>query len=60
MLSLQRADLFKQQSYINGQWLDADSAETIAVINPATGAQLGTIPNMGAAETRRAIASTLS
>lgn len=55
MLSLQRADLFKQQSYINGQWLDADSAETIAVINPATGAQLGTIPNMGAAETRRAI-----
>lgn len=55
MLSLQRADLFKQQSYINGQWLDADSAETIAVINPATGTQLGTIPNMGAAETRRAI-----
>ncbi len=25
--------------------------------NPATGAQLGVIPNMGAAETRRAIAA---
>ncbi|GAA5093109.1 MULTISPECIES: NADP-dependent succinate-semialdehyde dehydrogenase [Paenalcaligenes] len=55
MLNLSRPDLFKQQAYINGQWVDADSGETIAVRNPATGAVLGTIPKMGATETRRAI-----
>jgi len=47
--------LFREQCYINGQWADADSGEVIAVTNPATGEVLGTIPKMGAAETRRAI-----
>ena len=32
-----------------------DSGATRDVINPATGEKLGTVPNMGAAETRRAI-----
>jgi succinate-semialdehyde dehydrogenase/glutarate-semialdehyde dehydrogenase len=40
---------------VDGAWLDADSGETIAVDNPATGETLGTVPKMGAAETRRAI-----
>jgi succinate-semialdehyde dehydrogenase/glutarate-semialdehyde dehydrogenase len=47
--------LFRQQCYINGQWVDADGKATVAVNNPATGAILGTVPRMGAAETRRAI-----
>jgi succinate-semialdehyde dehydrogenase/glutarate-semialdehyde dehydrogenase len=47
--------LLRQQCYINGQWCDADSGETIDVTNPATGEVIGTIPKMGAAETRRAI-----
>jgi len=55
MLDLKRPDLLRQQCYINGKWHDADSGETIAVTNPATGAQLATIPKMGAEETRRAI-----
>lgn len=55
MIQLSRTDLFKQQCYIDGQWLDADSAETMGVVNPATGKPLGTIPKMGAQETRRAI-----
>src|SRR5512134_106330 len=54
-LSLKDPSLFRQQCYINGQWVDADSGKTIEVTNPATGEVLGTIPNMGAAETRRAI-----
>jgi succinate-semialdehyde dehydrogenase/glutarate-semialdehyde dehydrogenase len=54
-LSLKDPSLFRQQCYINGQWVDADSGKTIDVTNPATGEVLGTIPNMGAAETRRAI-----
>jgi len=45
----------RQQGFIDGQWVDADSGETLAVTNPATGEQLGTVPNMGAVETRRAI-----
>lgn len=55
MQGLSRKDLFKQQAYIDGQWSDADSAETIEVTNPATGETLGTVPKMGQAETRRAI-----
>ncbi len=47
--------LFRQQCYINGEWVDADSKATIAVYNPADGQQIGTVPNMGAAETRHAI-----
>jgi succinate-semialdehyde dehydrogenase/glutarate-semialdehyde dehydrogenase len=54
-LSLKDPSLFRQQCYINGQWTDADSGKTIDVTNPATGEVLGTIPNMGTAETRRAI-----
>ena len=47
--------LFKQQCYINGQWMDAKSGETIDVTNPATGEVLGTVPKMGAEETADAI-----
>lgn len=56
-MKLTNPDLFKQQCYINGAWLDADSNETIGVTNPATGEIIGTIPDMGADETRRAIES---
>src|SRR3982750_3039924 len=47
--------LFRQQCYINGEWVDADDMSTLAVHNPADGQQIGTVPKMGAAETRRAI-----
>ena len=36
-MQLKDAQLFRQQAYIDGQWLDADSGQTIAVNNPATG-----------------------
>jgi len=54
-LPLKDEKLFRQQCYVDGQWADADSRETIVVSNPATGAAVGTIPRMGAAETRRAV-----
>ena len=54
-MKLRDQKLFRQQCYIDGEWVDADSGATIAVTNPATGEVLGTVPNMGAAETRRAI-----
>ncbi|MEM7124217.1 MAG: NADP-dependent succinate-semialdehyde dehydrogenase [Pseudomonadota bacterium] len=54
-MKLSDPTLFRQQCYIDGAWCDADSGESIDVRNPATGETLGTIPRMGAAETRRAI-----
>ena len=54
-MMLKDAGLFRQQCYINGEWIDADGNATIAVKNPATGSILGTVPRMGTAETRRAI-----
>lgn len=57
MLELDDPTLFKQQAWIAGQWVDADSGETLAVTNPATGETLGTVPKCGAAETARAIAA---
>ena len=54
-LNLKDPALFRQQCYIDGKWADADSGKTLPVNNPATGEILGTVPNMGAAETRRAI-----
>lgn len=55
MLNLKRPELFRQQCYIDGSWTDAVNGDTVAVQNPATGDQLGTIPRMGATETRQAI-----
>ena len=54
-MKLTDSKLFHQQCYINGAWTDADSGESIDVTNPATGEKLGTVPKMGAAETKRAI-----
>lgn len=55
MFGLKNPNLLRQQCLIDGQWLDADTKETIEVTNPATGAVIGSVPKMGAAETRRAI-----
>ncbi|MEN8196339.1 MAG: NADP-dependent succinate-semialdehyde dehydrogenase [Pseudomonadota bacterium] len=54
-MQLKDKSLFRQQCYIDGAWADADSGDTINVNNPATNDILGTVPKMGAAETRRAI-----
>ncbi|WP_426336509.1 NADP-dependent succinate-semialdehyde dehydrogenase [Pseudoduganella sp. R-31] len=55
MLTLKDPSLLRQQCFIAGQWCDADGGATISVTNPATGEALGSVPKMGAAETRRAI-----
>ncbi|WP_259758608.1 NADP-dependent succinate-semialdehyde dehydrogenase [Pseudomonas sp. GCEP-101] len=54
-MQLNDAKLFRQQAYIDGSWVDADSGKTINVNNPATNEIIGTVPKMGADETRRAI-----
>lgn len=54
-LTLSDPALLKQLSYIDGAWCAADSRQTIAVDNPATGEVIGTVPRMEQSETRRAI-----
>uniref|UniRef100_UPI00117E079C aldehyde dehydrogenase family protein n=1 Tax=Microbulbifer mangrovi TaxID=927787 RepID=UPI00117E079C len=55
MLNLKNPNLLRKQSYINGQWSDADSGNTLDVTNPANGEVVATIASCGADETRRAI-----
>ncbi|MBB3212100.1 succinate-semialdehyde dehydrogenase/glutarate-semialdehyde dehydrogenase [Herbaspirillum sp. Sphag1AN] len=57
MLQLNDPSLLRQQAYIDGRWCDADNAATLTVTNPATDEVLGTVPEMGVTETRRAIAA---
>ncbi|BAU73105.1 NADP-dependent succinate-semialdehyde dehydrogenase [Metapseudomonas furukawaii] len=54
-MPLNNTVLFRQQAFIDGAWVDADNGQSIKVNNPATGEIIGTVPKMGAAETRRAI-----
>ena len=54
MITLNRPDLLATSSYINGQWLAA-TADSVPVLNPATGEVVAAITNHGAAETRQAI-----
>jgi len=54
-MQLHDTTLFRQQCYVAGSWIDADHGTVAAITNPATGEILGQVPELGAAETRRAI-----
>jgi succinate-semialdehyde dehydrogenase / glutarate-semialdehyde dehydrogenase len=54
-MKLNDPHLLRTQAFIAGEWVAADSDGTIPVLNPATGAQIGSVPDMGAPEARRAI-----
>ena len=53
--NLKDPSLLKSQSYINGQWTDADSGRTFDVIDPASGEVLAQVADLSAIETGRAI-----
>ena len=54
-IKLSDARLFHQTCYIDGKWVTGE--RKIPVDDPATGEIIGTVPDLGAAETRRAIAA---
>jgi succinate-semialdehyde dehydrogenase/glutarate-semialdehyde dehydrogenase len=54
-LPLKDPSLFRQQAFIGGAWESSASGLVKKVLNPATDALLGTVPNLGTLETRRAI-----
>ncbi len=57
MLKLNDPSLLRTQCLIDGAWIGADNGRTLDVTNPANGETIATVPNAGAAETRRAIAA---
>jgi succinate-semialdehyde dehydrogenase/glutarate-semialdehyde dehydrogenase len=52
-MQLHDPGLFRQQAFIDGEWRGA--AGTFPVADPATGEVLANVPELGVAETRRAI-----
>jgi succinate-semialdehyde dehydrogenase/glutarate-semialdehyde dehydrogenase len=54
-LQLNDPSLLRQQAYVNGQWCEADNGARTEIRSPATDEVIGSVPNMGRAETRRAI-----
>lgn len=55
MLQLKDNQLLRRQCYMNGRWEGAGDGAAFPVHNPADGAELGTVPSLGAAETRGVI-----
>ena len=53
--TLQDSSLLKTDAYINGEWCGAADSARFDVTNPATGAVIASLPDMGVAETREAI-----
>ncbi|MBB4569460.1 NADP-dependent succinate-semialdehyde dehydrogenase [Rhizobium leucaenae] len=56
-MNLKDATLFRQAALVGGDWIEADPSNAIKVDNPATGEIIGLVPNLGAAETKTAIAA---
>ncbi|MGR4972554.1 NAD-dependent succinate-semialdehyde dehydrogenase [Pseudomonas sp. LARHCG127] len=52
---LKDPSLLVELAYIDGQWVGADNAETLDIINPATGEVLAKVPAIQGSETRRAV-----
>ena len=53
--ALKDPKLFRDRAYVDGAWVEADNRKRFEVDNPADGSLLGSVPDMGAAETKRAI-----
>ena len=54
-MTIQNFKLFRDKCYINGEWVEATSKDTISVNNPATLKEIGTVPKCGKEETKNAI-----
>ena len=55
MQTLKGINLFQQSAFINGEWVEAQSKARVIVTNPATGEEIGSVPDMGSAEALKAV-----
>ncbi|EAQ65109.1 Succinic semialdehyde dehydrogenase [Marinomonas sp. MED121] len=54
-IKLSNQSLFRQTSYVNGQWVSAKSGKTFSVANPANGVFLTEVADLGASDTQDAV-----
>ena len=54
---LKDPSLLAEKAYVAGEWIEADDGSSFAVTNPARGDVIARVPNLGRAETARAIAA---
>ena len=59
-MNLTDQNLLRTDAYIGGEWVEADSRARFQVLDPADGAVLAEVADLGQAETRRAIEAALS
>ncbi|HXK53936.1 MAG TPA: NADP-dependent succinate-semialdehyde dehydrogenase [Hyphomicrobiales bacterium] len=56
-MNVMQMSLLREKCFIAGAWVGADNGAVIEVTNPANGAVIGTVPDMGSGETARAISA---
>ncbi len=56
-MKLNNPELLRTQSYIDGKWVDAPDGAEFAVDNPANGANIAHVSNLGAQQAEQAIAA---
>ncbi|MBL8664751.1 MAG: NAD-dependent succinate-semialdehyde dehydrogenase [Candidatus Odyssella sp.] len=56
-MQLKDPSLHRTDAFVDGAWIAADGGKRFAVANPANGAHIADVPDLGAAETKRAIAA---
>ncbi len=54
-MQLKNSGLFKQQVFIDGQWLEAEQNKSFAVINPATGKTIAHVPSVSEQQVVKAV-----
>ena len=59
-MEIKNKELFKQQCFINGEWVNANNNEKIEVNNPATLKIIGSVPKCGKEETNYAISKAFN
>ena len=52
---LERPDLLRDRAFVGGAWCDAGDGRRLAVADPADGALIGTVPDMGEREAGRGV-----
>ena len=57
MFEIKDSSLFREQAFIGGRWMDADSGSRFEVVNPANNRVIGSVPDMGSREVQLAIDS---
>lgn len=54
-MKIRDQNLFHQQCYVGGQWIDAEDGETITVKNPSDNSRVGTVPKLSKTQVSHAV-----